>query len=98
MTVYDTVICSQTHLTRLELSPEEREALKSDRNHILKMVDTLEGLDFTGVEPLVYLSGSGAMLREDVVQGQVVASQALENAPDQDGTYFLVPKVIDLKK
>lgn len=98
MTVDETLIFRLEHLTRLELSPEEREALKSDLNNILKMVETLEGLDLTGVEPLVYVSGSGATLREDVVRGQVVASQALENAPDQDGTYFMVPKVIDLKK
>ncbi|MBK6948737.1 MAG: Asp-tRNA(Asn)/Glu-tRNA(Gln) amidotransferase subunit GatC [Haliscomenobacter sp.] len=98
MTIDETLIYRLEHLTRLELRPEEREALKIDLNKILQMVETLEGLDLTGIEPLVYVSGSGAALREDEVWGQVAVSQALENAPDQDGTYFLAPKVIDLKK
>ncbi|MBV6428859.1 MAG: Glutamyl-tRNA(Gln) amidotransferase subunit C [Haliscomenobacter sp.] len=98
MTIDETLIFRLEHLARLELRPEEREALKSDLNNILKMVETLEGLDLTGIEPLVYVSGSGAALREDEIRGQVAASQALENAPEQDGSYFLVPKVIDLKK
>ncbi len=98
MTIDETLIFRLEHLARLELSQEEREALKTDLNHILKMVETLEGLDVAGVEPLIYVSGSGASLREDEVQEWISAGQALENAPDQDGTYFLAPKVIDLKK
>jgi Asp-tRNA(Asn)/Glu-tRNA(Gln) amidotransferase C subunit len=37
------------------------------------------------------------MLRADEVKGQVTVEAALKNAPDDDGSYFLAPKVIDLK-
>jgi aspartyl-tRNA(Asn)/glutamyl-tRNA(Gln) amidotransferase subunit C len=34
------------------------------------------------------------VLREDVVQGSISRSEALKNAPETDGVFFKVPKVI----
>ncbi|MCP3931416.1 MAG: Asp-tRNA(Asn)/Glu-tRNA(Gln) amidotransferase subunit GatC [Bacteroidetes bacterium] len=81
-------------LARLELSLEERERLQKDLNNILKMVEKLEDLDTTGVEPLVYVSEEQNVLREDVVKNQVEKRKALMNAPDKNENFFKVPKVI----
>ena len=40
------------------------------------------------------MSSNVNMLREDVVQGSVSREEALKNAPETDGTFFKVPKVI----
>jgi len=84
------------HLARLELSPEERERIQNDLNEILKMVEKLNELDTENVEPLVYVSEAENIQREDEIKHQVERNDALKNAPDQDGTYFKVPKVIKL--
>jgi aspartyl-tRNA(Asn)/glutamyl-tRNA(Gln) amidotransferase subunit C len=34
------------------------------------------------------------VLREDEVKGCISRAEALQNAPDTDGTFFKVPKVI----
>ncbi len=81
-------------LARLELSVEERERLQKDLNNILKMVEKLEDLDTTGVEPLVYVSEEQNVLREDIVKNQVEKKKALMNAPDKNENFFKVPKVI----
>ena len=60
------------------------------------MVEKLNDLDVEGVEPLVYLNDAINRMREDQVANQVSREEALQNAPDQDGTFFRVPKVIDL--
>lgn len=85
-------------LARLELSAEERESLRQDLNRILEMVEKLQELDLEEVEPLVHVGDEVNLWRRDVVQGQVSREAALRNAPDSDGVFFRVPKVIDLKK
>ena len=98
-------------LANLELSGEERSALLRDLNSILDYVDRLNELDTSKVEPMAQVSdrhgvdgskqGSERFAyasREDVVEGlrkSLSQEAALENAPDADGTFFRVPKVIE---
>lgn len=97
MTIDEKLISRLEQLARLELSAEEKERLRGDLNHILAMVEKLEALDTTGVEPLVYINEAVNVWRDDEVKHQVSQEEALRNAPKSDGTYFRVPKVIDLK-
>lgn len=82
-------------LARLQLSDPERDQLTGDLQSILDMVDRLRELDTTGVEPLVYLNDQGNVWREDEVGRQLRPEQALQNAPQHDGQFFRVPKVIN---
>lgn len=81
-------------LSKLELTEAERTKIGGDLEKILSMVAKLEELDTAGVEPLAYVSDAQNNLREDVVNNQVSQQAALKNAPDQDGEYFKVPKVL----
>jgi aspartyl-tRNA(Asn)/glutamyl-tRNA(Gln) amidotransferase subunit C len=96
MNVDRALILKLENLSRLELSEVERDKLAGSLNDILKMVDKLNELNTAGVEPLVYINEDSSILREDVVKNQVSRQDALKNAPDHNGTYFKVPKVIDL--
>lgn len=84
------------HLARLELSSEEKKRLMGDLNEILQMVEKLQELDTSNVDPLIYINEAVNIWREDEVKNQVSQEAALKNAPDQNGTYFKVAKVIDL--
>ena len=88
------LILKLENLAKLELSKEERTNITGDLNSILSMIEKLQELDTTGVEPLVYINEEVNKLRDDVVSNQVGQSDALSNAPDHDGTYFKVPKVL----
>jgi aspartyl-tRNA(Asn)/glutamyl-tRNA(Gln) amidotransferase subunit C len=90
------LILKLENLSRLELSETERDKLTGSLNDILKMVDKLNELNTEGVEPLVYINEEVNILRDDVVKNQLSRQEALKNAPDHNGTYFKVPKVIDL--
>lgn len=96
MTITGELISRLEHLARLELSEAERQSLQVDLSNILTMVEKLQELDTTNVEPLVYLNEDVNVWREDQVQHQVEREKALQNGPQQDGTFFMVPKVIDL--
>lgn len=96
MQIDEKLISRLEHLARLELSGDERANIQQDLNKILDMVEKLNELDTTNVPPLVYINDEGNVWREDEVKNQLDRENALKNAPDQDGTFFKVPKVIDL--
>ena len=82
-------------LARLQLSEEERTRLSADLEKILEMVDRLQTLDTTGVEPLVYLNEHPNVFREDTVGRQLDPAEVLKNAPRHDDRFFRAPKVIE---
>ena len=90
------LISKLEHLARLELSDQEAARLTDDLNRILEMVEKLQELDTSEIEPLVYINEDVNVLREDVIEGQVGREEALRNAPDHDDVHFKAPKVIDL--
>ncbi len=95
MTIDEALILRLEELARLELSPEERESLRDDLNAILQMVEKMREVDTEGVEPLTHMTETTNALRPDKVGGELDRRQALRNAPESDGTFFRVPKVID---
>lgn len=96
MTVNDELISHLAKLAKLDPNDRERQKLASDLQNILAMVEKLQALELTGVEPLRYLSDVENDLRPDEVAHELAREKALRNAPDTDAArqYFRVPKVI----
>ncbi|MDZ4840462.1 MAG: Asp-tRNA(Asn)/Glu-tRNA(Gln) amidotransferase subunit GatC [Bacteroidota bacterium] len=82
-------------LARLSLSDAEVESLQIDMTKIVTYIDSINTIDTTGVEPLVYLGEEVNSMREDKVADVLTREQALANAPDSNSDYFRVPKVIE---
>ena len=55
------------HLSRLQLSDSEIDAMQGDMSKILDFVAQVEKLDLDGVEPLTQMSKSVNVMREDEV-------------------------------
>jgi aspartyl-tRNA(Asn)/glutamyl-tRNA(Gln) amidotransferase subunit C len=96
MIIDDALILRLENLARLDLSAAERTKMQGSLTNILTMVEQLNTLDTEGVEPLVYINEDVNVWREDEVKHQLDRKDALKNAPDSDGSFFKVPKVIDL--
>ena len=96
MQIDKNLILKLEKLSRLQLSDTERQQIQKDLNNILGMVEKLQELDLSKVEPLVYISEEVNVLRADEVKNQVSRAAALSNAPDKTAEYFKVAKVIDL--
>jgi len=94
MEVNDALIDNLSNLARLEFSAGEKEDIKKDLRRMIEFVEKLGELDTTGVEPLLHMSPSVNVLREDIPGGSVSREEALANAPSTDWTYFKLPKVI----
>ena len=82
-------------LARLRFSEDEEKELAGQMSRILDHMEKLNELDTSGVPAMTHVLDMENVLREDEVASRISQEEALKNAPDADGTYFRVPKVID---
>jgi aspartyl-tRNA(Asn)/glutamyl-tRNA(Gln) amidotransferase subunit C len=83
------------HLARLEFSNDECERFSRQLADILTYVELLNEVDTADVEPMAHAIELTNVLRDDVAQPSLPREQALANAPQTDGRYFLVPAILD---
>lgn len=92
-------------LANLELTAEEEPRMQRDLNAILGHIADLNQLDTTGVPAMAQVGemlhgatlaeASGAQLRPDTVRGSIDRNAVMAAAPETDGRFFKVPKVIE---
>lgn len=82
-------------LARLRVNDAEIAALQTDLNAILGWIDQLNEVDVQGVEPLTGGTSIALRQREDVVTVPDLTEAVLSNAPDRDGPFYTVPKVVE---
>lgn len=82
-------------LARLELTAEERDAMARDLDRVLDYVAALQSLDTEGIEPTSHPIPVPTPLRTDRAAEPLDPALAVSNAPQAEGTAFVVPKVID---
>jgi len=90
-------------LANLELTAEEEPRMQRDLNAILGHIAQLNELDTTGVPAMAQvgemLGGvvdtTGASLRKDEVRPSLDRAAVMAAAPESDGRFFKVPKVIE---
>jgi aspartyl-tRNA(Asn)/glutamyl-tRNA(Gln) amidotransferase subunit C len=93
------------HLANLELTDRERQRMVRDLNSILDYIDRLNELDTTNVPAMTQAFTEGSpgadgvkaadSLRADELRPCLAREAALSNAPDSDGAFFKVPRVIE---
>lgn len=90
-------------LANLELTTEEEPRMQRDLNAILEHIAQLNEVNTTGVPPMAQVSemldgsldNSGGELREDAVAPSLDRAAVMNAAPETDGRFFKVPKVIE---
>jgi aspartyl-tRNA(Asn)/glutamyl-tRNA(Gln) amidotransferase subunit C len=83
------------HLARLRLAADEADALARDLDAILGHAAELAAVDTSSVESAGRAAASPTPLREDRARPSLPPEAFLANAPDSDGTAFLVPRVLE---
>ena len=90
-------------LANLELTTEEGPRMQRDLNAILGYIAQLNELDTSGVPAMAQVGemlggvaeASGAKLRADMVRPSLDRATVMAVAPETDGRFFKVPKVIE---
>ncbi|MHC4739988.1 MAG: Asp-tRNA(Asn)/Glu-tRNA(Gln) amidotransferase subunit GatC [Planctomycetota bacterium] len=82
-------------LSRLELSEAEAADFTGQLGAILDYMAKMNELDTTNVQPLAHCLPISNCFREDCVQESLGTEKTLGNAPQRDGDFFKVPKILD---
>jgi aspartyl-tRNA(Asn)/glutamyl-tRNA(Gln) amidotransferase subunit C len=95
-------------LAQLELREDEQQEMLRDLNAILGHVAQLNELDTRDVPPMTQVHAAmhgdddhaaapdaGNVLRDDSVRPSLDRAKVMASAPETDGIYFKVPKVIE---
>src|SRR3954471_18430307 len=81
-------------LARLSLSGADLKKFETQLGSILDYVAKIQQADVTNVEPMAHALPIKNVLREDVVEPSLPLEKVLQNAPETDGPFFKVPKII----
>ncbi len=82
------------NLARIEIKEDEIDKFANQLSDILKYVEKLNEVDTENIEPMAHAVDIPTPLREDKVKNPSGKENALSNAPEKDGDYFKVPKII----
>jgi aspartyl-tRNA(Asn)/glutamyl-tRNA(Gln) amidotransferase subunit C len=92
-------------LANLELRSGEKAAMLRDLNSVLDYFAQLNELDTTSVPPMTQVANqlteggvpiaAAQQLRADEIAPSLSRERVLASAPDTDGVFFKVPKVIE---
>jgi aspartyl-tRNA(Asn)/glutamyl-tRNA(Gln) amidotransferase subunit C len=82
-------------LARLSVADAEAERLAAELEAILAYAEQLAGLDTSEVPPTSHPIELATPLRDDVPEEPLDPELALANAPEREGSAFVVPKVIE---
>ncbi len=82
-------------LARLHLDDADVPRLQNELNGILGWIEQLNAVDVDGVEPLTGAAAMALRMRDDVVTDGNLQDAVLSNAPDREGVFFAVPKVVE---
>ena len=81
-------------LARLEIDEKQAAVFATQMDTILEYMDTLNELDTSTIAPMYSPVDHATVLREDETAQHYNREQMLQNAPEQDGGYFIVPKIV----
>lgn len=82
-------------LARLKLDEAALPALAEEFNAILGLIEQLNAVDVSGVEPMTSVTPQRLKRRADEVNDGDQQMQVLANSPDAREGFFAVPKVVE---
>lgn len=102
MALTETDVAFVAKLARLHLTPEQQPAIRQELNQVMTLIEQLQAIDTSGVEPLAHplsvLHDIELRLRDDIglpTNSTARRDELMQNAPANADGLFLVPRVIE---
>ena len=94
MEINDALFEKLANLARLKFDETEKLQIKNDLQNMIGLIEKMNDLDTSNVEPLLHMTDNVNMWREDVITGSITNEEAMQNASNKNAPFFIVPKVI----
>jgi aspartyl-tRNA(Asn)/glutamyl-tRNA(Gln) amidotransferase subunit C len=82
-------------LARIELKAKELEELAGQLQEIINFIDKLKKIEIKNIPATSHILPMSNVFREDKPQESLAEDKALKDAPQREGDFFGVPKVIE---
>ena len=88
-------VAKVAELARLEFKQEDVDKFTEQLGNILEYIEKLNELDTDNVEPTSHVLDISTPLREDKVVKTLTIEEVLQNAPESEDDFIVVPQVIE---
>jgi aspartyl-tRNA(Asn)/glutamyl-tRNA(Gln) amidotransferase subunit C len=95
MSLDQATVARIARLARIAVPEAELRPLAGELSHILEWIEQLNEVDTSDVPPMTSVVAMRLAWREDQVTDGGRPEDILENAPERQGDYFVVPKVVE---
>ena len=90
----DTIEC-MAEIAHVYLSEDEKDQMAKDLSNLLENFNNLNQVDTNDVIPKAHPITDRNFFREDIVVESLPIEEVLKNAPDKEGRFFKVPRIIE---
>ena len=95
MSLDEATVARIARLARIAVPEAELEPLAGELSHILEWIEQLNEVDTADVRPMTSVVATRLRLREDAITDGARPEDILQNAPERQDGYFVVPKVVE---
>ena len=82
-------------LARIAMDDTQTAEMEKELNAVLAWVEQLSDVDIENVPPMTSAVEQRLKMREDAVTDGGYADDLMKNAPQSEGHFFVVPKVVE---
>lgn len=95
MSLTNSDVCKVAHLARIAMSATEIEAARTQLSGIFALIEEMQAVDTTGIEPMSHAQDVSQRLREDRITETNQRELFQSIAPQVQAGLYLVPQVIE---
>jgi len=89
------IVTKVSNLARIKINNDQLSTISNELESVIEWIDTLNEVNTDGLEPIANVSGQKLPLREDKVTDGGYSEKILNNAPEKESGFFVVPKVVE---
>ena len=95
MTDFSKTLKKLESISKIKLTDAERKIALEFFESSVQKFDTLENIDTENTEPLISPFSLTNIMREDIAYKTISTDVILENAPEHQDGYFVVPRILE---
>ena len=95
MKISEEILNNISSLSKIKIDEKIKSDLIKDLESILKMVEEMNKIDTSGIEPMSHPLSEADNLRKDEANDDIKRDEYQKFAPQTDDGFYLTPKVIE---
>ena len=95
MKISEEILNNISSLSKIRIDEKIKSDLVKDLESILEMVEEMNKIDTSGIEPMSHPLEEADNLRKDIATKEIKRDEYQKSAPQTDDGFYLTPKVVE---